>query len=92
MYDEVRSMSEHCCRIERAKNGYTVEMRDPKIVAANNKTSKEPSPYRNPNVEYVFKDIKGVLKFLEANLDKALPMDEFGSTFDEEAMKPMKDD
>lgn len=93
MYDEVSPMSEYCCRIERAKNGYTVEMRDPKIVAENNRPKKsgEPSAWRDPNVEYVFKDIDGVLKFLKANLDKALPMDEFSSTFDSEASKPVKD-
>jgi hypothetical protein len=90
---EIATMSEYCCRIERAKNGYTVSMRDPKVVAENNrpKKSNEPSSWRDPNVEYVFKDIEGVLKFLKANLDKALPMDEFGSTFDTEASKPMKD-
>lgn len=86
------AMSEYCCRIERAKNGYTVEMTDPKIVAENNKPSKgnEPRMWRSSRIEYVFEDIEDVLKFLRTNLDKALPLDEFSSTFDMEASKATK--
>jgi hypothetical protein len=87
MYDEVTPMSEYCCKIERAKNGFTVEMRDPKIVAENSKPTKGIGRYRDPNVEYVFKDVKSVLKFLETNLEKAMPMDEFSSAFDTASTK-----
>jgi len=82
-------------RIERASNGYTVTMRDPKIVAANDKRSgkmgDEPvPPYRDPDVEYVFSDFAKMMKFLKVNLDKALPKDEFSSSFDEAAAVPDK--
>lgn len=74
-----------CVRIERAANGYTVSADDPKIVAANKKrdNSKGPyEPYQDPSKEYVFKTMKEVTTFLEKNLDKALPADEYSSSFD----------
>ena len=71
-------------RIERAANGYTVEMKDPKIVAENNKKSDkmEPTVWKDPCKEYVFSDFKSMMMFLEKNLDKALPMDEYDSSFE----------
>lgn len=75
-------MSEYCCRIERAKNGFTVEMKDPKIVKQNAASRDKPMPWKDPNVEYVFTTLADVLKFLEANLETALPMDEYASSFD----------
>ena len=66
-------------RIERLTNGYEVSVRDPKIVEANRKSN---SSYKNPCREYVFTDVKSVLLFLEKNLDKALPADDFDSSFD----------
>jgi hypothetical protein len=72
-------VSDYDIRIERLTNGYEVTVRDPKIVAANNKPD---SKYRNPTREYVFTDVKSVLAFLEKNLDKALPADDFASSFD----------
>lgn len=75
-------MSDYCCRIERAKNGYTVEMKDPKIVKQNDANRDKPGPWKNPNVEYVFQTMDQVLTFLKANLDKALPTDEYTSSFD----------
>lgn len=66
-----------CCRIERAANGYTVSLTDPKI-AKENRTSKG---WRDPNVEYVFTELKDVLKFLNTNLDKALVKDDYSEAF-----------
>lgn len=77
-----------CVRIERAENGYTVSMRDPKIVAANAKRDLKgngPFEYRDPNREYVFTDKESMTTFLMANLDKALPDDKdksFETSFD----------
>ena len=66
-------------RIERAVNGYEVEMTDPKIRAANQKAN---SRWRDPEVSFVFKTVEEVTKFLTSNLDKALPMDEYETSFD----------
>lgn len=87
-------MGEYVIKIERLKNGFEVEMTDPEIVAANRKPSKgnNPSPWKDPNVGYAFKTAAEVCKFLEANLDKALPMDEFESSFDEAAATEEEDD
>ena len=74
-------MGEYCCRIERLKNGYEVELKDPKLVKAN----RGPGAYRDPMVSYAFNTVEDVLKFLKKNLDKALPDDEFSSSFDEAA-------
>lgn len=72
------------CRvvIERKVNGYEVEVTDPEIKAKNN----GPMPvgeYRSAEKEYVFKTVDEVLTFLTKNLDKALPADEYDSSFDE---------
>lgn len=75
-------MSEYCCRIERVKNGYTVEMKDPKIVKQNAANRDKPAPWKDPNVEYVFQTLEQVLEFLKTNLDKALPMDDYTTSFD----------
>lgn len=75
-------MGEHCCRIERAANGYEVEISDPKIVKANRERKDGSGVWRDPMVSFVFEDIDGVLNFLKSNLDKALVRDEFSSTFD----------
>lgn len=67
-----------CCRIERATNGYTVNVQDPKIREAN---SKSGGKYKDPNCEYVFKTIEEVLTFLKKNLDKALVADDYTRSF-----------
>ena len=73
-------------RIERATNGYTISMRDPKIEAANRKRSLSDktmdTPWVDPSRTYVFSDIEAVLTFIKANLDKALPKDDYSSAFD----------
>lgn len=69
--------------IERMQNGYEVSLSDPKIVKANNTRDKNGyTPYRDPIVEYAFKDVDEVLAFLKENLDKALPANTFSSAFD----------
>jgi hypothetical protein len=80
-------MGDYCCRIEKMRNGYEVELRDPAIVKANSAPSKkgEYTPYRDPCVSYVFGSVDEVLKFLKKNLEKALPDDEYDSAFDEAA-------
>ena len=70
-----------CIRIERAVNGYTVCVTDPKISARNDKPG---SKWEDPSREFVFKDVKQVFAFIEANIDKALPPPpEKPSSFDE---------
>lgn len=76
-------MSHTLVKIERAMNGFEVEMCDPTIKAAN----QGDGPYRDPYVSYVFKTSAEVLSFLKENLDKAVPMDEYESTFNEAAME-----
>ena len=75
-------------RIERAVNGYEVEMTDPKIRAENMKPNTK---WRDPEVSFVFKTVKEVTDFLVANLDKALPMDEYETSFTK-ALKEGDDD
>ena len=74
-------MSEYSVRIERLANGYEVEITDPKVVAANRKTNRD-TPWRDPKVCYAFPDVKSVLAFLNKNLEKATPMDEYSTSFD----------
>ncbi len=78
-------MGDYSCTIERKKNGFTVRMKDPKIVKANTKrdlSSKGYTPYRDPWVEYVFTDMAKMVKFLEANLETALAEDDYSTSFD----------
>jgi len=80
-------------RIERNKNGYEVTVTDPAIVAANEKSrsSDGPSDWKNPDVEYQFQTKDQVLAFVTAAFDKALPEEEYSSTFDKlakDAAKP----
>lgn len=87
-------MGDECCRIERAANGFTVTLRDPEIVKQNRASdgpSKRPMPYRDPNVSYVFDSVEKVLTFLEKSLAKALPLDEYTTTFTK-ALKETDDD
>lgn len=88
-------MANYDVRIERLTNGYTVRMRDPAVVKANEARdfkSDKPAPWRDPNREYVFKTVDEVLKFLKGNLDKALPADSFSSAFDAACVEPDEDD
>lgn len=69
-------------RINRAQNGYTISMTDPKIVAENDKSK---GPWKDPNVTFICDDIDKGLQFIKENLDKAFPENEFDSTFDKAA-------
>lgn len=70
-------------KIERAKNGYEVEMCDPKIKEKNESQKGVGSEYRDPYVSFVFKTVDEVMAFLEENLEKAVPMDDFETSFNE---------
>lgn len=71
-------------RIGRMANGYSVRLDDPKIRAENAKPSTKGSigSWKDPSREYVFKTCEEVLTFLEKSLDKALPNDDYSSSFD----------
>ena len=92
-------MSYDCCvRIERLANGYTVCVKDPAIVKANNKRGNGDgpcAPSKDPERQYAFKTITEVNAFLTKNLDKALPAsvaeDSFETTFDKAAAAASKD-
>lgn len=86
-------MGECVIKIERLNNGWEVEMTDPEIVKQNQKPSKGNSytPYKDPKVAYAFKKKEEVVKFISANLEKAMPMDEYESSFDEAAATEEED-
>ena len=67
-------------RIGRAVNGFTLRMRDPKIVEKN---QKDKGPWHDPNVTMVFEDASKLVAFLEKNLDTALPKNTFSTAFDD---------
>lgn len=81
------------CRvvIERKMNGYEVEVTDPEIKAKNEGPISI-GKYRSAEKEYVFKTVDEVLTFLTKNLDKALPADEYDSSFDEALTEEDDDD
>ena len=79
-----------CLRIERLTNGYLIRVDDPKIVAANRKSKG--GEYRDPERKFVFDDVKGVMAWLEANIDKALPKDDFDTAFDNAALEEETND
>ncbi len=78
-------------RIERHQNGYTVRITDPAIQKANDKRrgkDNDDAPareWRDPQVSYAFTTKDEVVEFVKANIDKALPEDEYASTFDKAA-------
>jgi hypothetical protein len=82
-------------RIQRHQNGYTVRITDPAIVKANKARDEErrkarngggdccpSSEWRDPQVSYAFTTREEVSQFIKDNIDKALPVDEFSSSFD----------
>jgi hypothetical protein len=71
-------MGDSIVRIEKLNNGYEVEIRDQKQAAKNAK----PGPYIDPWCSYAFKTTAEVCTFLEQNLDKAVPEDDFNASFD----------
>lgn len=81
-------------RIQRHQNGYTVRITDPAIVKANRERDKTRSKgdsccpsteWRDPQVSYAFTTRDEVSDFIKKNIDKALPVDEYSSTFDKAA-------
>lgn len=81
-------------RIERLQNGYTVRMTDPEIQkkndARNTAGKGECAPYEDPEAKYAFTTKEEVIKFITENIDKALPVDEFTSSFDQAAKEASK--
>ncbi len=80
-------------RIQRHQNGFTVRITDPAIVKANRERDKQRSSkssgeccpsteWRDPQVSYAFTTRDEVSTFIKENIDKALPVDEFSSSFD----------
>ena len=72
-------MSECICKIEKAANGFEVEMYDPAIAKAN---AKSKGKWRDPMVCHVFNSLEDMMKFIQTNLPDAGPEDEYGSSFD----------
>jgi hypothetical protein len=68
-------------RIEKLDNGFEVEICDQKARAKNKKPGAGLT-YTNPWRSYAFRTTAEVCKFLEKNLDKAVPTDDFSSSFD----------
>lgn len=83
-------MSDCIVKIERLANGYEVEMRDPAIVKKN--SNMKSGGYKDPHVSYAFKTVDEVMAFLKKNLDKAMPMDEYESSFAEAVTEEDGDD
>jgi hypothetical protein len=90
------SYGEECCRIEKVANGFTVSMKDPDIVKANQKRNSGKSNslgmWKDPHKSFVFDSVEEVLTFLQKTLPKALPSDEFGSTFTQALKETDSDD
>lgn len=88
-------MSSDCrITISRLANGWSVRMTDPKIVEKNNKRDDKNGyrPWTDPEVTFAFDTPKDVLKFLNANLEKALPTDEYDTSFAKALGETAKDE
>jgi hypothetical protein len=88
-------LSDCSIRIERLQNGFNVRITDPDIVEANDKRDSKGSgccPWKDPQVSYAFSTKEEVIEFITKNLDKALPVDEYSSTFDKAAKEVLKDE
>ena len=88
----------HDCniRIERLQNGYTVRMTDPEIQKKNDERNSKTegcspcAPWEDPEAKYAFSTKEEVITFITENIDKALPVDAFSSTFDKAAKEASK--
>ena len=69
-------MSDYVLKIEKLENGFTVEIRDEKIAAAN---SKAKANWKDPWKEYAFSTSKEVIAFVTSHLGSLpkSPSDEF---------------
>lgn len=75
-------MSDYVLKIEKLENGFTVEIRDEKIDAANRKPKAQ---WESPWKEYVFSTSKEVIAFVTSHLG-SLPKsagDEFNDAAEE---------
>jgi hypothetical protein len=68
-----------CVRIERKANGFSVCLKDPKIVKQN--ANPKNTGWRDPEREYLFRTVEGVKKFLD-DLDSMLPSPDDDKSFD----------
>jgi hypothetical protein len=89
MYDDCN------IRIKRLQNGYNVSMTDPEIVKQNKARDKGgdgccSTGWQDPDVSYAFSEKQEVIDFISKNIDKALPDDEFSSSFDKAAKETSK--
>lgn len=79
-------MSYDCIRIERERDGYSVTVTDPAIVAANQKRNSGDGPsvgeWKDPNIEFEFTTKAEVVAFIEKAMDTALPAEEYSTAFD----------
>jgi hypothetical protein len=82
-------MGEYCCRIEKMRNGYEVELKDPAIIKKNRDPKQK--GWQDPMVSYVFKTEKEVTDFLTKNLSKLAVDDEFDTAFDDAAEEASED-
>ena len=71
-------MGDSILRIEKAENGYCVEICDPKIMAANEKPK---STYADPWKEYLFTTAEEVKNFIGEHLDSLKPPPEAGAEY-----------
>ena len=81
-------------RIKKLTNGYSLYFRDPEIVKANesrNTSTKSLKPYRDPEREMAFKDVKELTTFLNANLQKLCAADDYETSFSKAVMETEND-
>ena len=71
---------DYIVRIEKLSNGFEVEIRDHKQAKKN--SDPKGGAYKDPWQSYAFKTTAQVCKFLEDNLDKAIPEDDYATAFD----------
>lgn len=80
-------MSEYVLKIEKLENGYEVEVKDPKVVAENEKPNKGKTlaAWQDPWKAYAFTTDKEVIEFIKRHL-ASLPKsshDQFNEAADE---------
>jgi hypothetical protein len=83
-------------RIKKLTNGYSLYFRDPEIVKANQSrdlsTKATSKPYREPEREMAFKNVKELTTFLNAHLEKLCAADDYETSFSKAVMESEDDD
>jgi hypothetical protein len=82
-------------RIKKLTNGYSLYFRDPEVVKANSSrdlSAKASKPYRNPEREMAFKNVKELTTFLNANLEKMCVAEDYETSFSNAVMESEDDD